>query len=146
MSEFLQIPIPMSMFTGPELIGLGAVPDLWHPHAPALAILTFHMVTAEMDRRNYNRDNPDAIREAGYGRIRPSDWSDKDIADSLLFCWGFTEHTRDPKLGEFLDAMGNVFVEIAADRLRNSPDPRNASSFEERNSPKESTDDAPATE
>lgn len=137
-SEFTRVEIPMSMFSDDELSGLLVALTIWHQQGfEALAILTNAMVQSEGERRQHNRTHPESIEDAGYGCIRPSDWSDRDIAQSLLLCWGFSEHTRNPKLGESVDALGNVFVAIAAERLQASGDPRNATGFEQRNIPQQ---------
>lgn len=133
MTEFARIEAPMSMFSDQELAGLFAATTLWHAHGiEGLSILVACMARSEAERRHWNRQHPhEPPKEAGYGDIRLSDWSDKDVADALVFCWGFAD-TNNIKLGELVDALGETFVTIAGERLRASHDPRNATGFEER--------------
>jgi hypothetical protein len=137
MSEFMKIECPLSMFSDNDLVVLSAAVQMWHSHGfEAIAILTDCMVQSEIQRRQHNRTHPEAVQPAAYGRIRLDDWSDADVAASLAFIWGFSA-TANPKLGELVDAIGDAFIEVACDRLRSSSDPRNATSFEERNKPQD---------
>lgn len=148
MTEFVDVQIPMSMFSDAEILGLYSAAMQWRTKLEALPFLVANMCQHEAARRDHNRTHPESIEDAGHGHIRPSDWSDIDIADAIIFCWGFSEYTQEPKIGELVDELGRVFVTIAADRLRASVDPRNAMSFEERailremnESPDEESDD-----
>lgn len=134
MTEFQTIGCPLSMFTQVELAALNlAAEDHFKAGAEGFAYLLGQMAEFEMDRRAWNLAHPGAERSAVNGRIRLSHWSDADIADALIVCWGMSEHTAHPKLGELFDELGNTFATIAADRLRNSGDPKNATGFADRN-------------
>ena len=140
--EFRTIEVPMSMFTDLDLVALNkAAEQYFDAGIIALAFLVGQLAEHEGARKMWNRANPDNQRPAGHIKIRPKDWSDRDVADAMVACWGLAEHTRNAKAGELFDSLGDAFVEIAADRLRDSGDPRNDVTFTERNKQKESPHD-----
>ncbi len=141
-NEFREINVPMAMFNEQQLAALIEAAETYCAAGhEAIGLLIGCMADSEIQRRSWNAANPDKKRPSDYGRILLNQWSDKDIAHALAVTWQVSEHTRHAGLGEFVDGLGQAFVDIAFERLTTSNDARNGKGFVERNAVKESPHD-----
>ena len=136
--------VPMSMFSELELVAINkAAENYFNAGHEAIAFMLGQMSEREVLRRATNREDHGNQMPVVPWQINANQWSDNDIARAVLVCWGIGEHTRDAKMGELIDVLGEVFVQIAAERLMTSGDARNAIPFSQRNKRKDPGYDSP---
>ena len=134
MTTLVQVEYPISQLPDDVRAGLySAATTLWHEQAAALAHCVGDICKAEAVRRDAKRKSTDGQDASDGFMIDLDRWSDRDIAEGLRLASGISIETTDAILSELSTELCKSMTIAATHRLLNSGDPRNATTFEERN-------------